>query len=173
MRKYKIAFIGLVFLLLLFGCKQSGKFIKADIRGKIYSFEVADTTEDRLKGLMFRRELSESSGMIFIFDEMEYLRFYMKNTYIPLDIAFMDSSFRIVDIQPMDPLDEKGIISKEPAQFALEVNRGFFKKAEVKVGQRIKLIFPRSRSRCAAEGLNQARLSEYTRPEISFVSRVE
>lgn len=140
MRKYKIIIISLLLFFSFFGCKQSKKFIKANIHGKTYTFEVADTWEERVKGLMFRRKLVKNSGMFFVFDKMAYLGFYMKNTYIPLDIAFIDSDHRVVDIQSMEPLDEKGIISKNQAQFALEVNRAFFEEVGLGLGEKIEFI---------------------------------
>ena len=116
--------------------------VKAKINNKIYTFETALTKEDRQKGLMYREKLSKNSGMLFVYKEKEYLSFYMKNTLIPLDIAFLDEFFRIINIEEMSPLDETSINSKKPAQFALEVNRGFFKKVGLKEGDIINFISP-------------------------------
>ena len=117
-------------------------YIKAKINNKEYKFEIALTKEERQKGLMFRQELSKNSGMLFVYREKRYLSFYMKNTVIPLDIAFLDEFFRIINIEEMYPLDETSINSIEPAQFALEVNRGFFKKVGLKEGDIINFITP-------------------------------
>ena len=117
-------------------------YVKAKINNKEYKFEIALTKEERQKGLMFRQELSKNSGMLFVYREKRYLSFYMKNTVIPLDIAFLDEFFRIINIEEMYPLDETSINSIEPAQFALEVNRGFFKKVGLKEGDIINFITP-------------------------------
>ena len=100
--------------------------------------EVADTDAEHQLGLMGRTALPEDRGMLFVFDEEQELSFWMKDTLIPLSIAFMDSEGRIVDIQDMEPSKE-GYVSGAPAQYALEVNQGFFEERGVKVGDRAEL----------------------------------
>ena len=121
---------------------NSLKTIDVKIKNKIYTFELADTQLEKQIGLMFRQELAEDSGMLFVFYKMDYLSFYMKNTIIPLDIAFMDNEFNIIDIQSMEPLDTTLTISKSKAQYALEVNKGFFRRVGLGVGDRIEFITP-------------------------------
>ena len=104
------------------------------------AFEIAATEEARKKGLMHKKKLNKNSGMLFVYPNKSYLSFYMKNTFIPLDIAFIDEQFRIVDIQQMEPLDETSIVSKKKAQFALEVNKGFFERVGLKVGDKLEVI---------------------------------
>jgi uncharacterized membrane protein (UPF0127 family) len=103
--------------------------------------EIADDDFERARGLMYRTALAEDRGMLFVFDAEQKLSFWMKNTLIPLSIAFMDSEGRIVDIQDMKPLDDDppSYVSAEPAQYALEVNQGFFEERGVKVGDRAEL----------------------------------
>jgi uncharacterized membrane protein (UPF0127 family) len=103
--------------------------------------EVADDPAEQAKGLMYRKALGKNRGMLFIYPEERELSFWMKNTLIPLSIAFIDSERRIIDIQDMKPLDDEPphYVSAEPAQYALEVNQGFFKKRGVKVGDRVEL----------------------------------
>jgi uncharacterized membrane protein (UPF0127 family) len=103
--------------------------------------EIADSDAERARGLMGRTALAEDRGMLFVFDEEQPLSFWMKNTLIPLSIAFMDSEGRIVDIQDMKPLDDDPphYVSAEPARYALEVNQGFFEKRGVEVGDRTDL----------------------------------
>ena len=103
--------------------------------------EVADDLAEQAKGLMDRTALGENRGMLFVFPEERELSFWMKNTLIPLSIAFIDSEERIVDIQDMKPLDDEppNYVSAEPAQYALEVNQGFFEKRGVKVGDRVEV----------------------------------
>jgi uncharacterized membrane protein (UPF0127 family) len=103
--------------------------------------EIADDHFERARGLMYRTALAENRGMLFVFPDEEERSFWMRNTLIPLSIAFMDSEGRIVDIQDMKPLDDDPphYVSAEPAQYALEVNKGFFEERGVKVGDRANL----------------------------------
>ncbi len=91
---------------------------------------------------MFREKLAKDSGMLFVYNSKRVLFFYMKNTIIPLDIAFIDENFRIINIERMEPLDETSIISKKEAQFALEVNREFFERVNLKEGDKINFVTP-------------------------------
>jgi uncharacterized membrane protein (UPF0127 family) len=103
--------------------------------------EIADDVFERARGLMYRTALAEDRGMLFVFEGERTHSFWMKNTLIPLSIAFIDSGGRIVDIQDMKPLDDEppSYVSAEPARYALEVNRGFFEERGVKVGDRAEL----------------------------------
>jgi uncharacterized membrane protein (UPF0127 family) len=103
--------------------------------------EVADDIFEQARGLMDRTTLGENRGMLFVYPEEQKLSFWMRNTLIPLSIAFIDSERRIIDIQDMKPLDDvpPSYVSAEPAQYALEVNQGFFEKRSVKVGDRVEL----------------------------------
>jgi uncharacterized protein len=101
--------------------------------------EVADDLGEQTKGLMDRTTLGENRGMLFVYPEERELSYWMKNTLIPLSIAFIDSESRIIDIQDMKPLDDvpPHYVSAEPAQQALEVNQGFFDERDVRVGDRV------------------------------------
>jgi uncharacterized protein len=101
--------------------------------------EIADDYAERRRGLMERTELAENAGMLFVFDSEEQLSFWMRNTLIPLSIAYIDAEERIIDIQDMQPLDETGHPSAEPAMYALEVNQGFFDERGVRVGDGVEL----------------------------------
>jgi hypothetical protein len=87
---------------------------------------------------MFRDALPRDQGMLFVYDYPQHLTFWMKNTTVPLDIAFISAENRIEEILAMTPLSEKIYRSRKPALFALEVNRGWFRKNGVKVGDRIR-----------------------------------
>ncbi len=100
--------------------------------------EIADNDLERGTGLRWRKSLPENRGMLFVYPDEETLDFTMDDTLIPLSIAFMDSESRIVDIQDMEPSKE-GYDSAEPAQYALEVNQGFFEERGVEVGDRAEL----------------------------------
>ena len=103
--------------------------------------EIADDLFEQSRGLMYRTALGENRGMLFVYDDERELSFWMKNTLIPLSIAYIDSDGRIVDIQDMKPLDDDPphYASAEPAQYALEVNKGFFEDHGVEVGDQAKL----------------------------------
>jgi uncharacterized membrane protein (UPF0127 family) len=96
--------------------------------------EIADERVEQQRGLMGRTALAENAGMLFVFERDEPRSFWMRNTLIPLSIAYIASDGRIVDIQDMQPLDETSHPSAEPAQYALEVNQGFFAERGIAVG---------------------------------------
>jgi uncharacterized membrane protein (UPF0127 family) len=103
--------------------------------------EVARSESERAQGLMHRESLGEDAGMIFVFPDNALRSFWMQNTYLPLDIAFMDPSFRILDIQQMEPMTTNPHDSRAPAMFALEVNQGWFEAHGVSVGDTPKVVF--------------------------------
>ena len=88
--------------------------------------EIAETDEEKAQGLMFRQSMGDKQGMLFIFEEEKPQSFWMKNTYIPLDIIFISKEGRIVDqYLGADPKSNKSIRSRRPATYVLEVNAGF------------------------------------------------
>lgn len=116
--------------------QKSAPSVKID--GISLEVEIVQDAESRQLGLMYREELAENRGMLFVFESTQILSFWMRNTFIPLDIAFINAAGAIVDIQRMQPLDEsKNYISAAPALYALEVNAGWFEKNGVKVGSRV------------------------------------
>ena len=134
----KIVLSSVLFLIFI-SCQNETK-AKIMINEKTYTVEVANTQEKRSKGLMFRKHLPENTGMLFVFSYEDYRYFYMKNTLIPLDIAFFDSQMKIVSIKQMEPLDETTIPSDKKAMYALEMNKGFFEKEKINVGDSAKLL---------------------------------
>jgi uncharacterized membrane protein (UPF0127 family) len=104
----------------------------------VLKVEIAKTPKDLTYGLMFRKSLGENAGMLFVFQTDQYLNFWMKNTYLPLSIAYIDKNGTIQSIQDMAPLDESQIYpSPVPVRYALEVNQGFFKKHSIKAGNHV------------------------------------
>jgi uncharacterized membrane protein (UPF0127 family) len=99
--------------------------------------EVANTPETRRKGLMFRTRLAASSGMIFIFPQEQSISMWMKNTPIPLSVAFIDADGRILNIEKMQPHSEEAHSSAGPAKFALEMNAGWFEKNGIKRNDKV------------------------------------
>lgn len=99
---------------------------------------VSQTPEEMERGLMFTENLSPDEGMLFVFEREKPLRFWMKNTPLPLSVAFIDKRGRILDIRQMQPLDDKTLhVSRQPAMYALEMNAGWFEKHGIKVGDRV------------------------------------
>ena len=99
--------------------------------------EIAATPEQRMTGLMNRFSLKADHGMIFVFDRAEPQAFWMKNTFIPLSIAFIGSDGRIVNIEDMAPQDESQHWSAGPAQYALEMRKGWFAEHGIGPGDRV------------------------------------
>lgn len=103
--------------------------------------EVARTAEERANGLMYRDEVPDGTGMLFIFEDSEIRSFWMANTYVPLDIAYMDAAYRIVDIVQMEPLVTDTYPSSAPAMFALEVRQGWFAAHGIVEGDTPRVVF--------------------------------
>ncbi|MDR2718894.1 MAG: DUF192 domain-containing protein [Treponema sp.] len=103
--------------------------------------EIARTEAERAQGLMHRKKLPDGEGMIFIFERDEQLSFWMKNTVIPLSIAFIASDGRIVEIKQMQPLDLNSVKSSRSVRYALETPQGWFDRAGVKPGDVVGLDF--------------------------------
>ena len=102
---------------------------------KKLDIERAENDAERRKGLMFRRSMKDEQGMLFLFDQPAPQSFWMRNTYIPLDIVFVDENKKITTIhQNTTPLLEVGLPSNGDAQFVLEVNGGWCQRYGVKVG---------------------------------------
>ena len=99
--------------------------------------EVADTPFKRERGLMNRHALGENEGMLFKFPQKTNLAFWMKNTYIPLDIAFLDDDGKVMQISEMFPLSTRSIQANHKCRYALETNKGWFNKNNVKIGSLI------------------------------------
>lgn len=100
--------------------------------------EIAESEETRHLGLMFRENMQDEQGMLFLFPIEEYQSFYMKNTIIPLDIIFINSKKQIVKIHKRtEPYSEKSLPSFKPSIYVVEVNGGFTDKFNIKEGDYI------------------------------------
>jgi len=99
--------------------------------------ETAVTVEERARGLMERKKLNDGDGMIFIFERNEVLSFWMKNTFIPLSIAFIAEDGKIIDIRDMQPLDLSPVVSSRAVRYALEVPQGWFARAGIRTGDTV------------------------------------
>lgn len=102
---------------------------------KAIEIEVADSEPERARGLMYRKSMPENRGMIFLMDNERPQSFYMKNTFIPLDIIFVNSKKEVVSIQKQTtPLSELNLPSEAPALYVVEVVGGFCDKHGISKG---------------------------------------
>lgn len=99
--------------------------------------EIASDHESRMRGLMFRERLGRNEGMLFVFDAKSIQCFWMRNTFIPLTIAFIDDDGGIVNLADMQPKSEDSHCSAKPIRFALEMEQGWFAKRGLKAGDRL------------------------------------
>ena len=110
------------------------KLHNGNIKGKPIKIQIVDDEEGRKRGLMFRQSLPENEGMLFIHDAPDLCGYYMKNTYIPLSIAFADEEGTIFQIEKMNPHDLNSVMAIQPALYALEMNQGWFDNNEIVIG---------------------------------------
>ena len=96
--------------------------------------QVAQTEAQREIGLMYRREMPEHEGMLFVFEQPNRYCFWMKNTQLPLSIAFIDDQGRIVNIAEMAAQSEQTHCAAQPVQLALEMNQAWFAKRHIQPG---------------------------------------
>lgn len=128
------ACIPVFFLLAALGCGGSLSKIEVSIHGIVLKAEVARTEAERERGLMFRKSLGETEGMLFVFEKDEHLTFWMKDTSLPLSIAFLSSEGKILEIEDMQPYSLEQIRSRFSARYALEVAQGAFRRIGAKEG---------------------------------------
>jgi uncharacterized membrane protein (UPF0127 family) len=100
--------------------------------------EVAATLRQQMTGMMFRRQMGSNEGMLFVYDEPAPRCFWMRNTYLPLTIAFVADDGRIVNLADMQPLNDASHCSAEPVRFALEMNQGWFAKRGIGPGFKLR-----------------------------------
>ena len=110
------------------------------VAGIPLNVEIASDEESIKKGLMHRDELDSESGMLFIFSEPSQQSFWMKNTNIPLSIAYIDENNKILNIEDMMPHDTNGSNSQGKAKCAIEANQGWFKSKGIKTGDHVEGI---------------------------------
>lgn len=136
-----LAILSGIFLCWTFGLSAQTQFAEARLvfsNGKVLNVELADTPETQLRGLMGRTHLSEDFGMLFVLPREQRMSFWMKNTYIPLSIAFFDKDKRLMSIEKMEPQiimarqqNLRRYVSDRPGLYALEVNQGWFEKNQI------------------------------------------
>ena len=100
--------------------------------------ELADSMGTRMEGLMHRKSMPQGSGMVFVFDETAAHCMWMKNTLIPLSVAFVDEAGAITNIADMQPHSEQSHCATRPARYALEMNKGWFAQRGIKPGAKLR-----------------------------------
>lgn len=142
-RIFTIAFIAASVLYGSVSYPRSGacsiKIVNSAGKSVNISAETADTEVKRSAGLMYRRILGDNEGMLFVFETAEHRQFWMKNTYIPLSIAYIGKDRIINEIYDMKPLDERITYSQKPAMYALEMKQGWFARSNITAGCRLEL----------------------------------
>ena len=133
------------FLANLSSCRGLEKFEKRELfiegkTGKVFIMtEIARSPAQQAQGLMYRKQLKDGDAMLFIFERDQPLSFWMKNTLIPLSIAYIAQDGRILEIYDMEPGNLDPVRSSRSARYALEVPQGWFSRAEIGIGDRLDL----------------------------------
>lgn len=130
--------------MLMFGntallAEDDGK-VSIQIGEKTLNIAYADSPLERQLGLMYRKKMCDDCGMLFKFERSKIAGIWMKNTYIPLDLAYITKDGIIVDIKPLTPHDLVAVNSPEPVLYALEMNQGWFDKQNIRVGDKVDLL---------------------------------
>jgi len=111
------------------------KTLKLYLGATELTVEIADENHERQAGMMHRTTMPENEGMLFVFPYPHRSGFWMKNTIVPLSIAYIDPAGRVIEIHDMQPGDEKAVESRSArVQYALEVNQGWFARNGIKPG---------------------------------------
>ena len=158
MLRYLLVMFSLFFAFSIFSCKEASpkqaietpeitfnkegelKIFQAETDSLLATFdiEIAETEYETQTGLMYRSGMLENQAMLFVFDDVGWHSFYMKNTEFALDILFIDEEFKIASYRDnAQPMDEEGISSEAAVQYVLEINAGLRNKWGVSVGDRI------------------------------------
>lgn len=121
--------------------KHEGNLQLIDSLGTVkqeLKIELADNDFEHQTGLMYRKQMDTNKGMLFIFEEIRIRSFYMKNTYIPLDIIYINSDNTIINIvKNAEPLNESSLPSEAPAKYVLEINAGLSDKWQLSPGDKV------------------------------------
>ena len=126
----------LIFLLFVSNLDASRNI---DITKYLSEIEIVSKYEDRKKGLMYRRSIPNNYGMLFVWPYEGQQCMWMKNTYVPLSVAYMDIRGKIIEIYDMVPFSKDSVCSTKAAKYALEVNSGWFEEKDINIGDSIEV----------------------------------
>tara|TARA_B100001113_G_scaffold199404_1_gene163360 strand:- start:424 stop:873 length:450 start_codon:yes stop_codon:yes gene_type:complete len=112
---------------------------KVKIKELLPNIEVVSTFEDRKKGLMFKQSISDDYGMFFIWEYKKQQCMWMKDTFIPLSLAYISNDGEIIDIYDMVPFSRKSVCSTKPVKYALEVNKSWFEENNISIGDTLEI----------------------------------
>jgi uncharacterized membrane protein (UPF0127 family) len=133
-------------LIALSACQSDPNPVRARVPLSVgtatFQVEKAVSPGERETGLMFRTKMAENEGMLFVFERDEHLNFWMKNTVLPLSIAYIAADGTVKEILDMQPQSLDNVPSTWAVRYALEVNQGAFARAGVKVGDKMALPLP-------------------------------
>ncbi|MEN6363541.1 MAG: DUF192 domain-containing protein [Rectinema sp.] len=115
------------------------KTVELRIGAAVVKAEVAATELERNRGLMFRKSLADGKGMLFVFDKDERISFWMKNTSLPLSLAYLSSDGVITQILDLKPFSQEARQSERSVRYALEVPQGWFAKQGIAVGDKVEI----------------------------------
>ncbi len=143
MKFYRLVLVLLV-VFFSFSCKKSDVLRTQDIKINQWKItvEIADTRETQEKGLMGRESLDEDKGMLFVYDRDSRKSFWMKNTKIPISLAYIATDGTIREIYDMEPLSTRIVESRYSVRYVLEVNQGAFQRHGIKEGDKVEFIRP-------------------------------
>ena len=110
-----------------------------DVTKYLSEIEIVSKYEDRKKGLMYRRSIPNNYGMLFVWPYEGQQCMWMKNTYVPLSVAYMDIRGKIIEIYDMVPFSKDSVCSTKAAKYALEVNSGWFEEKDINIGDSIEV----------------------------------
>ena len=125
-----------IFLFLIFDLNASEQI---DINELLTDIDVASKFEERREGLMFRKSISKNYGMFFIWDYKRQQCMWMKNTSLSLSVAYISNRGEILEIYDMVPFSKKSVCSKNSVKYALEVNKDWFEKNNINIGDVINI----------------------------------
>jgi hypothetical protein len=140
LKNKKVLFFLILLIPIIFIALASVALQPVIVKDRLIFVEVARTPAQRAKGLQGRMYLAENRGMLFVFPQEIYPQFWMKETIIPLSIAFINKQKTIIEIQQMEPLQTRvRYVPGKPSKYALEMNKGWFAKNGISAGD--KLLF--------------------------------
>ena len=144
MKEFRLILILLLVVFAPFSCSKNSDLQTQVIRINQWELtvETADTLESQEKGLMGRESLDENRGMLFVYERDAKKSFWMKNTTIPLSIAYIAADGTIREIYDMEPLSTRTVDSRYSVRYALEVNQGAFDRHGIKAGDKVEFIKP-------------------------------